>query len=231
MRIYGIICIGGYSMKKFFTTFLIIIQCFSLFISSILAVIFYVCFDLNFYKDFYQKENIADYIDTSSDNLINNTQNLLNYLNKKEQLNTDWFSEKDILHMVDVQNLYTFSHNIMIYCFITFILSTIIIILNLRGKSLLYITKIFNKVLLLFIVLVGGLSAVIAYNFNSFWIKFHTTLFSNDLWLLSPNESNLIKMVPEEFFISLITKIIIYILILFILLFTSNIVIGKKLTK
>ena len=218
-------------MKKFFTTFLIIIQCFSLFISSILAVIFYVCFDLNFYKDFYQKENIADYINTSSDNLINNTQNLLNYLNKKEQLNTDWFSEKDILHMVDVQNLYTFSHNIMIYCFITFILSTIIIILNLRGKSLLYITKIFNKVLLLFIVLIGGLSTIIAYNFNSFWIKFHTTLFSNDLWLLSPSESNLIKMVPEEFFISLITKIIIYILILFILLFTSNIVIRKKLTK
>ena len=218
-------------MKKFFTTFLIIIQCFSLFISSILAVNFYVCFDINFYKEFYQKENIANYIDTSSDNLINNTQNLLNYLNKKEQLNTDWFSEKDILHMVDVQNLYTFSHSIMIYCFITFILSTIIIILILRGKYLLYITKIFNKVLLLFIVLVGGLSAVIAYNFNSFWIKFHTTLFSNDLWLLSPNESNLIKMVPEEFFISLITKIIIYILILFILLFTSNIVIRKKLTK
>lgn len=218
-------------MKKFFTTFLIIIQGFSLFISSILAVIFYVCFDLNFYKDFYKKENIADYIGTSSDNLINNTQNLLNYLNKKEQLNTDWFSEKDILHMVDVQNLYTFSHNIMIYCFITFILSTIIIILNLRGKSLLYITKIFNKILLLFIGLIGGLSTIIAYNFNSFWIKFHTTLFSNDLWLLSPNESNLIKMVPEEFFISLITKIIIYILILFILLFTSNIVIRKKLTK
>ena len=218
-------------MKKFFTTFLIIIQCFSLFISSILAVIFYVCFDLNFYKDFYQKENLASSIGTSSDNLINNTQNLLNYLNKKKQLNTDWFSEKDILHMVDVQNLYTFSHSIMIYCFITFILSTIIIILILRGKSLLYITKIFNKVLLLFIVLIGGLSTIIAYNFNSFWIKFHTTLFSNDLWLLSPNESNLIKMVPEEFFISLITKIIIYILILFILLFTSNIVIRKKLTK
>ena len=218
-------------MKKFFTTFLIIIQCFSLFISSILAVIFYVCFDLNFYKDFYQKENLPSSIGTSSDNLINNTQNLLNYLNKKEQLNTDWFSEKDILHMVDVQNLYTFSHNIMIYCFITFILSTIIIILILRGKSLLYITKIFNKVLLLFIVLIGGLSTIIAYNFNSFWIKFHTTLFLNDLWLLSPNESNLIKMVPEEFFISLITKIIIYILILFILLFTSNIVIRKKLTK
>ena len=218
-------------MKKFFTTFLIIIQCFSLFISSILAVIFYICFDINFYKNFYQKENLASSIGTSSDNLINNTQNLLNYLNKKEQLNTDWFSEKDILHMVDVQNLYTFSYNIMIYCLLTLIISTIIIILILRGKSLLYITKIFNKVLLLFIVLVGGLSAVIAYNFNSFWIKFHTTLFSNDLWLLSPSESNLIKMVPEEFFISLITKIIIYILILFVAMFIGNVIIRKKLTK
>lgn len=218
-------------MKKFFTTFLIIIQCFSLFISSILAVIFFVCFDMNFYKDFYQKENLAAIIDTTSDNLINNTQNLLNYLNKKEQLNADWFSEKDILHMVDVQNLYTFSHSIMIFCFITFIISTIIIILILRRKSLLYITKIFNKVLLLFVILIGGLSAVIAYNFNSFWIKFHTTIFSNDLWLLSPSESNLIKMVPEDFFVNLIARIIIYVLILFILLFTSNIILRKKLTK
>jgi TIGR01906 family protein len=218
-------------MKKFLTIFFITIQCFSLFISSILAIIFYVCFDLNFYKDFYQKENLTKTIGTTSDNLITNTQNLLNYLNKKEQLSTDWFSQKDILHMVDVQNLYTLSHNIMVYCIITFIVCTIIIVLMLKKQALLKITKIFNKVLILFILVIGGLSAVIAYNFNSFWIKFHTTIFTNDLWLLSPSESNLIKMVPEEFFISLITKIIIYILILFVVMFIGNIIIRKKLTK
>lgn len=218
-------------MKKFLTIFFITIQCFSLFISSILAIIFYVCFDLNFYKDFYQKENLTKTIGTTSDNLITNTQNLLNYLNKKEQLSTDWFSQKDILHMVDVQNLYTLSHNIMIYCIITFIVCSIIIVLMLKKQALLKITKIFNKVLILFILVIGGLSAVIAYNFNSFWIKFHTTIFTNDLWLLSPSESNLIKMVPEEFFISLITKIIIYILILFVVMFIGNIIIRKKLTK
>ena len=218
-------------MKKFLTIFFITIQCFSLFLSSILAIIFYVCFDLNFYKDFYQKENLTKTIGTTSDNLITNTQNLLNYLNKKEQLNTDWFSQKDILHMVDVQNLYTLSHNIMVYCIITFIVCTIIIVLMLKKQALLKITKIFNKVLILFILVIGGLSAVIAYNFNSFWIKFHTTIFTNDLWLLSPSESNLIKMVPEEFFISLITKIIIYILILFVVIFIGNIIIRKKLTK
>lgn len=218
-------------MKKFLTIFFITIQCFSLFISSILAIIFYVCFDLNFYKDFYQKENLTKTIGTTSDNLITNTQNLLNYLNKKEQLSTDWFSQKDILHMVDVQNLYTLSHNIMVYCIITFIVCTIIIVLMLKKQALLKITKIFNKVLILFILVIGGLSAVIAYNFNSFWIKFHTTIFTNDLWLLSPSESNLIKMVPEEFFISLITKIIIYILILFVVMFIGNIIIRKKLTE
>ena len=218
-------------MKKFLTIFFITIQCFSLFISSILAIIFYVCFDLNFYKDFYQKENLTKTIGTTSDNLITNTQNLLNYLNKKEQLSTDWFSQKDILHMVDVQNLYTLSHNIMVYCIITFIVCTIIIVLMLKKQALLKITKIFNKVLILFILVIGGLSAVIAYNFNSFCIKFHTTIFTNDLWLLSPSESNLIKMVPEEFFISLITKIIIYILILFVVMFIGNIIIRKKLTK
>ena len=218
-------------MKKFITIFFITIQCFSLFISSILAIIFYVCFDLNFYKNFYQKENLAKSMGTTSDNLINNTQNLLNYLNKKEQLNTDWFSQKDILHMVDVLNLYSLTHNIMIYCIIVFIICTIIIVLMLKEKTLLQTTKIFNKVLLLFILVIGGLSAVIAYNFNSFWIKFHTTIFSNDLWLLSPSESNLIKMVPEEFFINLITKIIIYILILFVTVFIGNFIIRKKLEK
>ena len=132
-------------MKKFLTIFFITIQCFSLFISSILAIIFYVCFDLNFYKDFYQKENLTKTIGTTSDNLITNTQNLLNYLNKKEQLSTDWFSQKDILHMVDVQNLYTLSHNIMVYCIITFIVCTIIIVLMLKKQALLKITKIFNN--------------------------------------------------------------------------------------
>lgn len=94
-------------MKKFLTIFFITIQCFSLFISSILAIIFYVCFDLNFYKDFYQKENLTKTIGTTSDNLITNTQNLLNYLNKKEQLSTDWFSQRYTTYGRCPKSIYT----------------------------------------------------------------------------------------------------------------------------
>ena len=215
-------------MKKYIVQFLIVIENFSLFISAILSIIFYNCFNLNFYKNFYQKENLAPNIDTTYNNLIQNTVNLLDYLNNKEELNTSWYTPKDILHMVDVRTLYSISHKIMIIFLIIFIISTILLIILCKRNAIYYISKTFNKVLVSFFIVIGALSCIIAYNFNSFWIKFHQVLFSNDLWLLSPDESNLIKMVPEEFFVSLVTTIIIHIFILFISLFIINFAIKKK---
>ena len=215
-------------MNKYLRQTLIVIQNFSLFISAILGIIFYSCFNLNFYKNFYLRENLAPSINTTDDELINNTTNLLEYLTNKAELNTTWFSEKDILHMKDVRTLYNVSFNLMIFFIIIFILSTILIALVYKNYAMFYITKTFNKTLLAFILLVIVLAGIISYNFNSFWIKFHQLLFSNDLWLLSPDESNLIKMVPETFFISLITTIILHILILFVSLFVLNNIFKKK---
>ena len=215
-------------MNKYLRQTLIVIQNFSLFISAILGIIFYNCFNLDFYKNFYLRENLAPSINTTDDELINNTTNLLEYLTNKAELNTTWFSEKDILHMKDVRTLYNVSFNLMIFFIIIFILSTILIALVYKNYTMFYITKTFNKTLLAFIILIIVLAGIISYNFNSFWIKFHQVLFSNDLWLLSPDESNLIKMVPEEFFISLITTIILHILLLFIALLVLNNILKKR---
>ena len=215
-------------MNKYLRQILIVIQNFSLFISAILGIIFYNCFNLNFYKNFYLRENLAPSINTTDDELINNTTNLLEYLTNKAELNTTWFSEKDILHMKDVRVLYNVSFNLMIFFIIIFILSTILIALVYKNYAMFYITKTFNKTLLAFILLVIVLAGIISYNFTSFWIKFHQLLFTNDLWLLSPEESNLIKMVPEQFFISLITTIILHILILFVSLLVVNNIFKKK---
>ena len=222
---------GGITMKHFFTYSIITIQNFALFIFSILAIIFYNCFNLDFYKNFYEKENLAPSINTTNSELINNTENLLAYLKDNTSLNKNWFSDKDILHMIDVKNLYNVGFKVMTFCLIIFVITTIIIIITKKTKTLLYITKTFNKTLVIFILLIAILAGIIAYNFNSFWIRFHTILFSNDLWLLSPDESNLIKMVPEEFFISLITRIIIHIFIVFTLLLITNIIVKRKITS
>ena len=219
---------GGINMNKYIRQTLIVFQNFSLFISAILGIIFYNCFNLNFYKNFYLRENLAPSINTTDDELINNTTNLLEYLTNKAELNTTWFSEKDILHMKDVRVLYNVSFNLMIFFIIIFILSTILIALVYKNYAMFYITKTFNKTLLAFILLVIVLAGIISYNFTSFWIKFHQLLFTNDLWLLSPEESNLIKMVPEQFFISLITTIILHILLLFIALFVLNNILKKR---
>lgn len=216
-------------MRKYIIQFLIVIENFSLFISGILAIIFYNCFNLNFYKNFYQKENLAPKIGTTYEELIKNTTNLLDYLNHKAILNLDWYTDKDILHMQDVRTLYSLSYKTMIFFIVVFTISTILLIILCKKRTIFYITNTFNKVLLTFIIVIGILSCIISYNFTSFWIKFHQLLFSNDLWLLSPDESNLIQMVPEEFFISLITTIISHIFILFISLFILNTVVKKRM--
>lgn len=221
--------IGGAIMRKYIIQFLIVIENFSLFISGILAIIFYNCFNLNFYKSFYQKENLAPQIGTTYEELIKNTTNLLDYLNHKAILNLDWYTDKDILHMQDVRTLYSLSYKTMIFFIVVFTISTILLIILCKKRTIFYITNTFNKVLLAFIIVIGILSCIISYNFTSFWIKFHQLLFSNDLWLLSPDESNLIQMVPEEFFISLITTIILHIFILFISLLILNTVVKKRM--
>ena len=221
--------IGGAIMRKYIIQFLIVIENFSLFISGILAIIFYNCFNLNFYKSFYQKENLAPKIGTTYEELIKNTTNLLDYLNHKAILNLDCYTDKDILHMQDVRTLYSLSYKTMIFFIVVFTISTILLIILCKKRTIFYITNTFNKVLLAFIIVIGILSCIISYNFTSFWIKLHQLLFSNDLWLLSPDESNLIQMVPEEFFISLITTIILHIFILFISLFILNTVVKKRM--
>ena len=153
-------------MKHFFTYSIIAIQNFALFIFSILAIIFYNCFNLDFYKNFYEKENLAPSINTTNSELINNTENLLAYLKGNASLNKNWFSDKDILHMVDVKHLYDVSFKVMIICLIIFIITTIIIIITKKTKTLLYITKAFNKTLTIFILLIAILTGIIAYNFN-----------------------------------------------------------------
>lgn len=221
--------IGGAIMRKYIIQFLIVIENFSLFISGILVIIFYNCFNLNFYKNFYQKENLAPKIGTTYEELIKNTTNLLDYLNHKAMLNLDWYTDKDILHMQDVRTLYSLSYKTMIFFIVVFTISTILLIILCKKRTIFYITNTFNKVLLAFIIVIGILSCIISYNFTSFWIKFHQLLFSNDLWLLSPDESNLIQMVPEEFFISLITTIILHIFMLFISLFILNTIVKKRM--
>jgi len=57
----------------------------------------------------------------------------------------------------------------------------------------------------------AGLGAVIglwaAIDFDGWFIAMHEMVFTNDLWLLDPAESMLIRMLPTEFFMDRVLKI------------------------
>lgn len=204
-------------MKKFLLILLTCIQLTSLFISSILFFILKISFITKIYENFYTNHNLAPKLGITQDQLMFYTHNLLAYLsNENISLDSSWYSEKDILHMIDVKNLFISGENILYICIIVFIISSFLLLIT---KSFRFSILLFNKVFFSFITTLILLLVYVVIDFNNFWINFHLLLFKNDLWLLDPAESNLIKMFPEEFFFSIVSIIAVSIIIYFLIFF------------
>lgn len=214
-------------MKKIFLKTTAVLNLLSLFLGGILFFILKIPFFLPIYTYYYRKEKLANSLLISEEKLIFYTKNLFSYLNNKDFLDSSWFSKKDILHMIDVRYLYLSSTRIMLFLLSFFVISTIFLFLIYKKDFLFYLLKIFNKVFLIFIILLSSIITFIAIDFNKFWISFHKIFFTNDLWLLSPSESNLIKMFPENFFLLLSSIICISIILFFIFLFALKHILKK----
>ncbi|MBF0709640.1 MULTISPECIES: DUF1461 domain-containing protein [unclassified Gemella] len=216
-------------MKKFLSNTLVFIQLISFFIMSIIFITLKISFMYTFYKYFYEKTNLSWHLNISNTQLLKHIENLLSYLKTASPLDTTWYTNKDILHMSDVRNLYQISLNLVYILLFVFIISSILIVITKRKNSLFFILKSFNKIFILFTILLLSLSIYIAIDFYSFWINFHLLIFDNDLWLLNPSESNLIKMFPEKLFFLLVSIIVATILIyFFLLLFLIKILKNKQ---
>lgn len=214
-------------MKKIFLKTTAVLNLLSLFLGGILLFILKIPFFLPIYTYYYKKEKLANSLLISEEKLIFYTKNLFSYLKSKDFLDSSWFSKKDILHMIDVKYLYHSFEKIMCFLLSFFVISTIFLFLIYKKDFLFYLLKIFNKVFLIFIILLSAIITFIAADFNKFWISFHKIFFTNDLWLLSPSESNLIKMFPENFFLLLSSIICISIILFFIFLFVLKHILKK----
>ncbi|MFW6383185.1 MAG: DUF1461 domain-containing protein, partial [Nanoarchaeota archaeon] len=125
-------------------------------------------------------------------------QNIRTYLTEPTQeLNETKLTQKEILHLEDVKNLYTFG-NILVALF--FFLITLGLFYHLMPKL-----WEFGLVLFGVVVLFVGIGAIAQWQFDSLFTLFHKTAFTNDLWLLSP-EHTLIKLYPENFFLNSFLK-------------------------
>ncbi|MFA5524011.1 MAG: TIGR01906 family membrane protein [Tissierellales bacterium] len=193
-----------------------------------------ITFDHDFYEKKYEEYSIPEVTGIEMKNLRNITSEMLDYLKgKREDLimftevngkTEQVFEEREILHMVDVRDLFSkgyFARNIMF----------IIMIVSL-GWLIGFQRKSIGKALIISsiwpIVLMAILGVLMYIDFHKYFTYFHHIFFTNDLWLLDPNTDILIQMLPLEFFNSIAYKILLYFCIELFLILLVGIILNRK---
>ena len=190
-----------------------------LIVAVFLTLVDVCCFDRSFYVKEYEKNRTAEVIGISDEQLMMVTEHLLGYLeNSEEVLKIDAeiggvvrnvFDERDTMHMVDVKVLY---QNAMLVRNVTMVVALLIFgfnIYTMKKDVVASLAVSFYKALGAFMMICAAVLIGAAVDFDAMWRFFHTIFFSNDLWLLDPNVSVLINMVPLQFFFDLVTKIVV----------------------
>ncbi len=189
-----------------------------LWVSVLLSVIDGTSTRLSFFQSQYQKLEVAQTIGIDERSLMSVTEVLLDYL-RGERQNLDitvninnqevaMFNQREIDHMVDVQDLYVAMLNIRLGAVIALFLSLALLFFKQRAHLFEDLWKGFIQAAMVIGTLLTFIAVYATVDFRSFWIFFHQVLFTNDLWLLNPATDRLILMVPEDFFFSLVSLIL-----------------------
>jgi integral membrane protein (TIGR01906 family) len=203
-------------MKKTLYSFSMVL----IMVFTILFSVFTVVNTNSFYSQQYRAIGADETTGVSLENLDEITTMLLDYLNdRRDNLDMQvekWgvmkqvFDERETSHMVDVKNLYAFFAKVM---YATFIVAAVIMVYLFRkdGKAQFFANAVkgYKSALIIAVILCVIFATAFTVGFNTFWTLFHQVMFTNDLWLLDPNVSVLINMVPLQFFFDLVTKIVV----------------------
>jgi len=129
---------------------------------------------------------------------------LTQYLSGRVPSLSPLFTERETAHMVDVLHLYQLGKWVSIIAVLTSIFALSAAWRILGAPTLI---RQFRIGMGLFFALVFFLAFWAAIDFNGWFVVMHKIAFTNDLWLLDPNESMLIQMLPIEFFMRAVRNI------------------------
>ena len=167
-------------------------------------------FDKNYVHKEMRKYNIPQVLSMSEEGVDSLFDEMLAYLeDKRDDLviqvevageTREAFDEREKLHMVDVKELFNkgFAIRNVTAAFLGVLcLIWIFTKFQNKGRSLnRAIVITWGIILLVFTVFIIYISG----HFDTAFIRFHEIFFDNDLWLLDPNVSLMINMLPEEYF-------------------------------
>ena len=178
-----------------------------LFITSVEAVVYWTP---GYFEKEYAKYNVLDSLPSMTMNdLLHVTDEMMDYLRgDRDDLHVtttmggeqrEFFNEREIAHMKDVQVLFLKALSIRRVCLV---LGAGLLILMAATKA--RMGRVLPPSLCmgtgLFFALITVLGLIISTDFTKYFIMFHHIFFSNDLWILDPATDMLINIVPEGFF-------------------------------
>ncbi|MEK6947670.1 MAG: DUF1461 domain-containing protein [Nanoarchaeota archaeon] len=177
-------------------------------------------YDENFYKEQFRENKVYTKYNESYVNNI--SSNLVNYFRSKENLG-NYYTEREKIHLEDVKILINKALKIF---YILFIVLLIIFSYLLQKKDYKTLSKILKYGGILNLIIYFIIFIVSLINFEKFFIKFHELFFVNDYWMLSPNDI-LVNVFTQEFFNTILRKIITTSLILSLVFIVAGIFIEK----
>lgn len=189
-----------------------------------------IAFNESFYAKKYDEYKIPSSTNIEKNELMDLTNKLFKYL-KGEEDNSDiekYFNEKELIHLEDVRVLFKEGFILRNISIIILLISFLYLIFKSPKDLVKY--SMYSSSISLGIVLAVFLLYLI--DFNKYFTYFHLILFDNDLWLLNPNVDILIRIFPEQIFISLLNNIVLlFVIIMSIILVVANLYKGRMKGK
>ena len=206
--------------------------------SVIVACVQGIAFDSSFYKQEYTKMETAGYVGVSGAELDAATDVLLHYLQDKTasldmpvSSGEQYYTDREKAHMVDVKALYQHAVTFMA---VGFSVGGALLLYCLLRKKRAYMRQTLQAYfwttvgILVFFVCIGIWAAADFYNF---WISFHHVFFTNDLWMLDPASSRMIRMFEQDFFADMVGRILAIFLAVVVGAAAAAGIINKRMAK
>lgn len=196
-----------------------------IFLLVVTLALHWVTFDLDFYESKYEWLAVPESLQVDMPTLMGYTTALLDYLSgERDTPNVEarvrgrvgpLYGERELLHLVDVRELYALSWRIRNWAFIG-VLS--MAFAAYRTAGLRRVLGAYAATTAAVVVALLGLTTLAVLDFERYFTWFHLISFDNDLWLLDPATEHLINMFPEAFFAAATLRIGITAIVAFALL-------------
>lgn len=178
-----------------------------LFITSVEAIAYW---SPGYFEKEYTKHHVLESLPSMTmEDLLEVTGQMMDYLKgNREDLHilttihgqeAEFFNQREIAHMEDVQQLFLNAIYLRRICLgLSAVLLVFMILTGARMRRILWSSLSLGTGL--FFGIITALALLISTNFTKYFIMFHHIFFTNDLWILDPSTDRLINIVPEGFF-------------------------------